>query len=329
MGDWVAILTQPTGQTMIEAVLPRRTNVTRKTAWQEADEQVLVANVDTLFIVSDLDRDLSARRLERYVAVAYESGAEPVVVLTKLDLCRDRRLILEAEAVAIGLAVLAVSNVTGEGLDQLERFLRPGRTVGLIGSSGVGKSTLINRLAGAELFPTAAVRRDGRGRHTTRHRELIALPSGALLVDTPGLRELQLWDGDLDEAFSDLAALAERCRFSDCAHVSEPDCAVLAAIVSGELDGARLDSYRKLERGARGSRRTSQPPRLGGAEAALAAARTRIPPGAAVRRPTVRRSRPRANEKACQSGRESGRLQRCARFGSSASGSEAAPARWS
>ena len=248
VGDWVAILTQPTGQTMIEAVLPRRTNVTRKTAWQEADEQVLVANVDTLFIVSDLDRDLSSRRLERYVAVAYESGAEPVVVLTKLDLCRDRRLILEAEAVAIGLAVLAVSNVTGEGLDQLERFLRPGRTVGLIGSSGVGKSTLINRLAGAELFPTADVRRDGRGRHTTRHRELIALPSGALLVDTPGLRELQLWDGDLDEAFSDLAALAERCRFSDCAHVSEPDCAVLAAIGSGELDGARLDSYRKLER---------------------------------------------------------------------------------
>lgn len=262
VGDWVAAHAENGGRAVIEAVLPRRTSVTRKMAFAEADEQVLVANVDTLFVVSDLVQDLSPRRLERYVAVAYESGAEPVVVLTKLDLCTDRSAIAAAEAVAIGVPVLAVSNVTGEGIDELEGFLRPARTVALIGSSGVGKSTLINRLADDELFATADVRRDGRGRHTTRHRELISLPGGALLVDTPGLRELQLWDGDLDGAFADLIGLAAGCRFSDCSHESEPGCAVRAAIVAGELDPARLASYRKLERElesveARRSRRVS------------------------------------------------------------------------
>lgn len=248
VGDWVAVRPQPAGRAVIEAVLHRRTSVVRKTAGLEADEQVLVANVDTLFLVSDLDRDLNPRRLERYLALAYESGAEPVVVLTKLDLCADPGLVVEAESVAIGVPVLVVSNVTGEGLDELEPFLRPGRTVALIGSSGVGKSTLINRLASDELFATADVRRDGRGRHTTRHRELVALPGGALLVDTPGLRELQLWEGNLDEAFGDVVALAAGCRFSDCAHMSEPGCAVRAAIETGELDPDRLASYRKLER---------------------------------------------------------------------------------
>jgi ribosome biogenesis GTPase len=248
VGDWVAVLPQPGDRAVVEAVLPRRTAVVRKTAMLEADEQVLVANVDTLFLVSDLVRDLNPRRLERYLAVAYESGAEPVVVLTKLDLCVDADAVLTAEAVAIGVPVLALSNVTGEGVDELRQRLRPARTFALIGSSGVGKSTLINRLAGEDLFPVGGVRRDGRGRHTTRHRELVALPGGALLVDTPGLRELQLWEGDVDGAFADVLALAERCRFADCAHVHEPDCAVRAAIVSGELDGARLASYRKLQR---------------------------------------------------------------------------------
>jgi ribosome biogenesis GTPase / thiamine phosphate phosphatase len=249
VGDWVALLPYAGGRAVIEAVLERRTSLTRKTSWREADEQVLVANVDTLFLVSDLDRDLNRRRLERYLAVAYESGTMPVIVLTKLDLCPDAaERVLEAEAVAFGVPVLPISNVTGEGVEQVEAFLEPARTLALIGSSGVGKSTLINRLAGSELFTTAEVRRDGRGRHTTRHRELVALPGGALLVDTPGLRELQLWDGDLDEAFSDLTALAADCRFADCAHDSEPGCAVQAAIESGELDQARLESYRKLER---------------------------------------------------------------------------------
>jgi ribosome biogenesis GTPase / thiamine phosphate phosphatase len=247
VGDWVAV-TNGGGAPVIEAVLPRRTSVVRKTAALEADEQVLVANVDTLFVVSDLAGDFSARRLERYLATAYESGAEPVVVLTKLDLCLDRSAILQAESVAIGVPVLAVSNVTGEALEALHQFLRPARTVALLGSSGVGKSTLINRLAGVEMMATAEVRRDGRGRHTTRHRQLLLLPGGALLVDTPGMRELQLWAGDLDEAFSDIAALAARCRFTDCAHDTEPGCAVGAAIRTGELDPQRLASFRKLER---------------------------------------------------------------------------------
>jgi len=248
VGDWVAIDGRAGGRAAIEAVLRRRTTITRKDAGFEADEQVLVANVDTLFLVSDLVRDLNPRRLERYLALAYESGAEPAVILTKLDLCDDRTAIVAAEAVAIAVPVFAVSSVTGEGIDQLAALLRPASTVALIGSSGVGKSTLINRLAGEDLFVTADVRRDGRGRHTTRHRELVALPGGALLVDTPGLRELQLWDGDLDGAFSDLVELAAGCRFSDCAHDREPGCAIRAAIDSGELDPARLASYRKLER---------------------------------------------------------------------------------
>ena len=249
VGDWVALRLQAAGHAAIESVLERRSALVRKASWREADEQVLAANVDTLFIVSDLDRDLNTRRLERYLALAYESGAQPVIVLTKLDLCDDPTApILEAESVAFGIPVLPVSNLTGEGLERLGSVLEPAHTVALVGSSGVGKSTLLNRLAGEELLATAAVRRDGRGRHTTRHRELVQLPGGALLIDTPGLRGLQLWDGALDEAFSDLDTLAAGCRVTDCAHDTEPGCAVQVAIIAGELDPDRLASYRKLER---------------------------------------------------------------------------------
>jgi ribosome biogenesis GTPase len=248
VGDWVVVRPSGDGRAAIEDVLPRRSKVSRKTAWFEAEEQVLATNVDTLFLVSGLDRDFNTRRLERYVAIAYESGAAPVVVLTKLDLCDEPARVLEAEAVAIGIPVVPLSNVTGEGIEELQPFLAAGQTVALIGSSGVGKSTLINRLLGEDVIATAALRRDGRGRHTTRHRELFVLPDGALLIDTPGLRELQLWEGDLDDAFADITALGDRCRFTNCAHDTEPDCAVKGALAEGALAPERLASFRKLER---------------------------------------------------------------------------------
>jgi ribosome biogenesis GTPase len=209
---------------------------------------VLVANVDTVFLVTGLDGDFNTRRLERYLAAAWDSGADPVLVLTKLDLCTDPGKLAAAEAVALGVPTVPVSNLTGEGIDRVRAFLEPARTIALLGSSGVGKSTLVNRLAGRRLMPTAEPRRDGRGRHTTRHRSLVVLPGGALLVDSPGLRELQVWEGDLDEAFADVAALAARCRFNDCAHDAEPGCAVQEALATGVLEAERMLSYRKLER---------------------------------------------------------------------------------
>ena len=246
VGDWVVVV--DAGERFaIEGVLPRRTKVSRKTPWLRSDEHVLVANVDTVFIVSGLDADFNVRRLERYLATAWDSGADPVVVLTKLDI-GDPSLVHEAESVAIGVPVHAVSNVTGEGLETLDAYLAPGRTIVLLGSSGTGKSTLVNRLAGREVVPTGGLRNDGRGRHTTRHRQLHALRNGALLIDTPGLRELQLWEGDLDRAFADVAELATQCRFNDCAHGTEPGCAIRAALDDGSLDPERWASYGKLER---------------------------------------------------------------------------------
>jgi ribosome biogenesis GTPase len=248
VGDWVAIVDAPGGHAAIETLLPRRTKFSRKTPWLKAQEHILVANVDTVFLVAGLDHDFNVRRLERYLLAAWDSGADPVVVLTKLDLCEDLRKLAEAEAVAIGVPVLAVSNVTGHGVDEVRALLRPARTFALLGSSGAGKSTLVNSLAGRTLMPTGDVRRDGRGRHTTRHRQLLVLRDGSILVDTPGLRELQVWEGDVDAAFADVADLASQCRFNDCAHRTEPGCAVREALESGDLDAARWASYQKLER---------------------------------------------------------------------------------
>ena len=248
VGDWVAVCDAPGDRAAIEGVLPRWSKVSRKTPWLKSEEHILVANVDKVLIVSGLDDDFNPRRLERYLIAAWDSGADPVLVLTKLDVCDDLEKLVEAEAVAIGVPVHAVSNITGEGIEELRALLRPARTFVLLGSSGTGKSTLVNRLAGRRLMPTGDLRRDGRGRHTTRHRQLLVLPGGALLVDTPGLRELQVWEGDVDSAFSDIADLQSQCRFNDCGHETEPDCAVQEALASGALDPARYQSYRKLQR---------------------------------------------------------------------------------
>jgi ribosome biogenesis GTPase len=244
VGDWVVLQ-----ETTITAILPRRSAFVRKRAGVTSDEQVLAANVDTAFLLGGLDDDFSIRRLERYITTTWDSGASPVVVLTKADLCADvADAVLTVESVAIGVPVQPVSNVTGDGIDQLTPHLRAGRTVVLLGSSGVGKSTLLNRLAGEELMRTAAVAPDGTGRHTTTHRELVRLPDGALVIDTPGLRELQFWDGDVSAAFEDIEQLAAECRFRDCAHAREPGCAVLAAVDDGRLELDRLRSWRKFQR---------------------------------------------------------------------------------
>jgi ribosome biogenesis GTPase len=195
--------------------------------------------------------DFKPRRLERYLATAWESGAEPAIVLTKPDLCDDvAAWVLEIERVAFGVTVHLVNGLTGEGVEGLLPYLESNRTVALLGSSGVGKSTLVNHLGGGELMPTAELGADGRGRHTTRHRELILLPGGGLVLDTPGLRELQLWDvGDgLEQTFEDVAAVERRCRFGDCAHGSEPGCAVREALRTGELPRERWESWQKLQR---------------------------------------------------------------------------------
>jgi ribosome biogenesis GTPase / thiamine phosphate phosphatase len=250
-GDWVAAEQLPgEDRAIVRAVLPRRSRFARKEPWL-TEEQVVAANVDTVFLVTDCGRDFQPRRLERYLTAAWDSGAAPVIVLTKSDLAADvSETVAEAEAIAFGVPVHAISSVTGEGLGELDLYVLPGQTVALLGSSGVGKSTLVNRLLGEDLLATAELRRDGRGRHTTTHRELVHLPGGALLLDTPGMRELQLWadESALEETFADVAELARECRFSDCAHGQEPGCAVRAALGDGSLPQIRWESYTKLQR---------------------------------------------------------------------------------
>jgi ribosome biogenesis GTPase len=248
VGDWVGLDPQTN---LIEVVLPRRTALSRKEVWQAAREQVLAANVDVAFLVQALPLDFNLRRLERYLAMAWESGAQPVVLLAKTDLVDDLTPYLaEADTVTLGACpVVAVSALTGDHLDDLRVFFEANHTAVLLGSSGVGKSTIVNALLGEELLETQAVREDDqRGRHTTTRRQLVVLPTGGVVLDTPGMRELQLWDADLEQTFGDVEEIARRCRFSDCAHDREPGCAVREALLDGSLSRERWDSYRKLQR---------------------------------------------------------------------------------
>jgi ribosome biogenesis GTPase len=220
-------------------------------AGDRTEEQIVAANVDYVWIVSALDRDFNLRRIERYLTLAWESGAVPIIVLNKADIAADvqscRR---DVESISPGIPVHAISCLTGEGLNELQGYLQNHATVALLGSSGVGKSTLINALAGTSLQQTGQLRGDGKGRHTTTGRQLIRLPGGGLIVDTPGMRELQLWDAQagLADTFNDIDQMAAACRFSDCRHSGEPGCAVTAAVEQGLIPPERLSSYQKLQR---------------------------------------------------------------------------------
>nr|WP_234340316.1 ribosome small subunit-dependent GTPase A [Gorillibacterium timonense] len=252
VGDWLALAPRyEEGRATIHAILPRRSKFSRKNAGFTTDEQIAAVNVDTVLLVAALNHDFNLRRLERYLIPAWESGAQPVIVLSKADLCPDPSLYLaETEGVAPGVPVHAVSVVTGVGMDQLAPYLGAGQTLTLLGSSGAGKSSLTNYLAGSDIMATQAIREDdSRGRHTTTHRELIQLEGGAMMIDTPGMRELQLWAAEdgLGEAFADVEELAEACRFGDCTHRKEPGCAVRAALQAGTLDESRYENYRKLQ----------------------------------------------------------------------------------
>jgi len=254
VGDWVAVRLRPAeARADIHAVLPRRTKFARRAAGPASEEQVIATNLDTVFLVTALDQNYNLRRIERYLTLAWESGAQPVIILNKADLHPTPDLMRdEVAALAAGAPVVALSATLDEGFSALDPWLLPRTTIALLGSSGVGKSTLINRLLGTDRQDTGGISTAvGKGRHTTTRRELFTTPAGVLIIDTPGMRELQFWEVEasaVQDTFADIVALAARCRFGNCAHATEPGCAVQAALADGELEPARWQSYQKLRR---------------------------------------------------------------------------------
>ena len=264
VGDWVSAESVVNEKVvLIRRILPRRTKLSRKAAGETMEEQVIAANLDTVLVMTAFNADFNMRRLERFLTVSLESGAVPVLLINKLDVCEEPGPYLEQAKAAAGSApVIAISAKTAAGFDALNEWIKPGRTVGLIGSSGVGKSTLVNRLAGNEEIKTAETRsKDERGRHTTTHRQLFILPNGGILLDTPGMREMQFWDSEqgLAKTFDEIEALAPSCKFKDCAHDKEPGCAVKAAVAAGTLAADRLESWSKLKREAAAEAKRREP----------------------------------------------------------------------
>jgi ribosome biogenesis GTPase len=253
VGDWVVLSYSSTdAEATIQTILPRKSKLSRKAAGKTVDEQILATNIDTAFIVTGLDGDFNVRRIERYLTVIWESGANPVVLLNKVDICTNpQEKLANVESVAFGVPMHLISARTGQGIEKVRSYLKTGRTAVLLGSSGAGKSTLINNLLGYERNRTQAVRKDdSRGRHTTAYRELIVLPRGGCIIDSPGIREIQVWDAasGIGETFEDVESLARECRFKDCHHENEPGCVVQEALKTGRLDAARYENYLKLRR---------------------------------------------------------------------------------
>lgn len=253
VGDWVAVEKMPGEERgIIHSILPRTSLFSRKVAGMTIAEQIIAVNIDIVFLVMSMNNDFNARRLERYLVAAYDSGATPVVVLTKKDVCDNPTFYIEeAQNIALGAEIFAVSNVTGEGINELTSLLKNDKTAALLGSSGVGKSSLMNAICGSEIMAVQDIREDdAKGRHTTTHRELIKIPTGGILIDTPGMREFQLWDNteSLDSGFQDIHDLANTCKFNDCQHSNEPGCAIQDALSRGELAEDRYSSYLKLQK---------------------------------------------------------------------------------
>jgi len=250
VGDYViAGWPEDDSNAVIQSLFPRKSCFMRKAAGPGKQEQLVAANIDTVFLCMSLNNNYNLRRLERYIAISYDSGATPVVVLTKADLCEDvEEKINEVKGTAIGIDVVAVSSANDDYSQVLE-YIKPGKTIAFLGSSGVGKSTLINKLIGTEAIATGEIGADDKGRHTTTHRELVELKNGAYVIDTPGMRELGMWDNEsgIEAAFSDIEELALQCRFSDCSHGSEPGCAIQKALEEGRLDSSRWEAYLKLK----------------------------------------------------------------------------------